>query len=1221
MRLFLFRRAPFAALIMTVVFFSRVPLYSQTDPAQAAPQAEEQTAADTAEGANAEESGASADADAANAEPEEPPPPTLSPEELAAKKEKEDADRMLDMDLRTSTLQELAIWAKELGLSEGGSRAELLARLRQHYNIQIVPDEPAGGASGEGEESTAAKPKEPKVITIEKAAATEYFTIEAVDEDYARLSGGVAISLKDGDSIHKISAWEILYNRTRNIVTASGNVKYVREENDTTETFEGDSITINLDTWVGSFIDTVSQHSLSGSGTAYRFAGQVISKNESETTVLKNARITNAAQEESFWSIDASKLWILPGSDWALFNGVLKVGEVPVLWLPAFLFPADEAIFHPVVGNRTRDGNYFQTTTYIWGRPENDPSKENSISKILGSGADMEKVRNGVFLRSTRRKRREADAKKFSILLDGYANLGFYTGLRLELPKIGFLNSLKFDGGLGWTRTVFESSNGYFTPYESSLDSTVPFSEDSDWNKSNLFGAEVPFRYRLKTSFGFSGKFGSITFDFPMYSDPWIDQDTQNRQEMIDWMSMLKSGQFLTEEDQKKYTIGSYQWTMSLSPNLSTTIFSPYISTLSINSFQSYLQFGYKELTSADLTANDISKDSPSRAFYYPDKLTMYSVSGSLGGTPLTLRTVNAAKEKDKEIPDPLEGIGTPLSPWKKTEAGAEAGLVDGTSPVSMNPPALSQTFTLPKTGALTATWTYRFNPSSAGETQFDRAKWNKSDDIDWGDIASMFYNFRSDGSTNISISESNNGLFTLSAGLSGNAAWQDHTYINTESEMYKDNASQKSIRLADYQATTWTTSYTGSVSIKPLYWSNMFSASTISYNLGGLMAKSIFDYNKINYADNALDVESIEPEWDVQWGDFIREDLSAHNISTNLSASIMEKTQSLSFSASLPPLYQTYTSNAAMRIWISETTASASVRENPETQAEVSPETSTSTKWGQIWPGWTFSTVNLSEALTFGTNKSLRQSLAYDPELDEWTSANTTLTFGKLSASFAAARMYKYEYQDGQGWVQITDPALGGEQILRPRDLNITYSNSMPEKSFFNSWLKFTFNINTSLSFDLQRYTYSRFNLTLGFTLNINKFLQLSMSTTNENASIYRYIQDLPMFSDLRDKQEVPGEKNIFIDLFNSFRFDDDDLRRSSGFKLKSFTVSATHFLGDWNATLSVTTTPSLDTKAIPQVYKFYTTVSFLIQWLPITEIKSDVYYDGKEEKFVKRD
>ncbi|MDR2602455.1 MAG: LPS-assembly protein LptD [Spirochaetaceae bacterium] len=1170
-------------LFLTPVFYKPAPLLAQEAPPQEASAGEQDASSGGGEppleeGAVSEEAGG---AEAAEAEKEI----ELSEEEKAALKEKEEASRILDMDLRTSTLLELAALCRELGLSEGGGRNELLSRLRDYYKI-------SSGLSAGGSKTDDGR----KVITIEKAVTTDYFTLESVDEEYARLSGGVAISLKDGDAIHKISAWEILYNRTRNIVTANGNVKYVREENDSIETFEGDSITVNLDTWVGGFIDTISERSLAGGDTAYRFAGSIISKTEAETTVLQNARITNAAQEENFWSLDASKLWLLPGSDWALFNGVLKVGETPVLWLPFFLFPADEAAFHPVVGNRSREGNYFQTTFYFWGRAAQDASKESSISKILGSGADMEKKPNGVFLRSTRKKRRQTDGKVLAFMLDGYANLGFYTGMRLELPSFKVLNNFKFDGGLGWTRTVYET-NGYYTPYKT-IYTEDAFNDEIEVNKSNLFGIDVPFRYRMKTNFDFSTPAGSMSFELPLYSDPFIDQDVLNRQEMMDWMEMLKSGKMLTEEEKKSYSLGSYQWTFNYSPNLSTNIFAPYISNLSINSFQSYLNFNYKSSSSSDIPA-----ESPSRIFYYPEKLTMYSLSGSISGSPVTISSRGAVKEKDKERPDALEGVGTPISPWEKIESGgAENG--GAKEAVNLSPPVLTHNFTLPSRGALTASWSYRFNPSSAGEMQFNPSKWNNAQDIEWKDRASMFYNFRTDGSTSLSISESNNGLFSLSGSLSGNLAWQDHTYINTESELYDAEDEQKNIRLSDYNATYWTSSFSASAQIKPLYWSDIFKSSSLQYNLAGLFAKSNMEYN-----ENAKNAEELKPVWDVTWLQWRREDLSSHNVSASLSASIMDKTQSLSFSASLPPLYQNYSASAALRAWISETSASASVRENAENQ----PPTSAS--FGNIIPGWTFSPLNVSQSFTFGSGKSLRGSLSYDPEIDEFTSLNSSFAFNNFSLSFASARMYKYDYDISKGWIQD----LKSEQKLQPRDISASYSKSLQNKTFFNEALNFSVNGRTSLSVDLQRYSYSRFAFSLSFSLGIKNFLDLTLSANTENANIYRYMQDLPFFSSLRDKIEVPGEKNIFIDLINSFRFDDEDLRRASGFKLKSFSLSATHYLGDWNASLSISTSPYL--KQGEKVYKFLTNVSFLIQWLPITEIKSEIYYDGQEDKFIKRE
>jgi hypothetical protein len=84
--------------------------------------------------------------------------------------------------------------------------------------------------------------------------------------------------------------------------------------------------------------------------------------------------------------------------------------------------------------------------------------------------------------------------------------------------------------------------------------------------------------------------------------------------------------------------------------------------------------------------------------------------------------------------------------------------------------------------------------------------------------------------------------------------------------------------------------------------------------------------------------------------------------------------------------------------------------------------------------------------------------------------------------------------------------------------------------------------------------------------------------------------------------------EKNIFIDLLNSFRFDNNDLRRQSGFKLKTMSLSLTHFPGDWNAKLTMNMTPYLPPGS--KNYKFSNEISFLIQWLPIGEIKTQIDY-----------
>ena len=65
-----------------------------------------------------------------------------------------------------------------------------------------------------------------------------------------------------------------------------------------------------------------------------------------------------------------------------------------------------------------------------------------------------------------------------------------------------------------------------------------------------------------------------------------------------------------------------------------------------------------------------------------------------------------------------------------------------------------------------------------------------------------------------------------------------------------------------------------------------------------------------------------------------------------------------------------------------------------------------------------------------------------------------------------------------------------------------------------------------------------------------------------------------------------VPGEENIWKDLMNSFRFDDENLRKKSGFKLKSMNMEITHSLHDWDFSMTYSFAPRLLTENNKQKY-----------------------------------
>jgi hypothetical protein len=1084
-------------------------------------------------------------------------------------------NKIIEMDIKTSSLMELASWARSLGLSEGGGKEELAARLRSHYNLKAE----SGTVS-----------KEAKIITIESARTTEYFTLSVVDEEYARLRGDVIISLKDGDAVHRVRAAEILYNRTRNILTASGNVEYKKEDGDTIETFKGESITVNLDNWSSLFIDGMSERSIAGNETAYRFSGTVISRNSEEVTVLTGAEITNPKNEEALWSLNASKLWLLPGSDWAILNAVLKVGNIPVLYLPFFFYPSDEIIFHPVLGYRSREGTFAQTTTYILGRPKTSGTSENSITKIFGSSADMEKKREGMFLRSTGKKYTDPNETRLSVLFDAYANLGAYLGTELALPKTGPLGALNLSFGLGLTRNIYQVSYGYspFAQYDGS----------SEWNKSTLFALDVPLRYRLETGSSFSGQYGSLSWSFPFYSDPYVNRDFMDRSEELDWLSMLREGATAGDDDTAATNttyISSYEWKLSGSLSPKITALNPYISSFSISGISSSLSFTNRNSASYSGPATQAN---PGRMFFMPSRLTILSANMALAGTPFTFGGGSASQVPGKAPAAPGDALlpSLPVSPWEEAEQEAAARPKAAADPVSLTPPALTKTFSAASSGGPRVAFDYRLSPTFGSEMQFGshQSDWTEAEDIEWGDYSSILTSVRSGASMGASLSHTGGGAYSAAFRLNGTGAWQDYTYMNKDADEFNTPAARASARNRVYSQTLVTSSYDFTTSIKPFYRSSVWGATSIQYGFAGLFAKTEYDGTHVNATED-------DPEWDWRLGKWDKEDLSSHSISANIAANIMDYNQTFSITTVLPPEDASLRTRATARAWISETSADMTI-EDPYDDDRV------------------FKPLTVTETLKFGTAGSFQQYVVYDPEKKEYTSLNSTFNLSGFSAIFKAAYLIPYRLNHSgsidpakpSGWIQV------GSERLDPQELRFSYSKTFTKDKLWKNRLSFSFGINTGLAFDLQRYTYSSFNFSLNATVGIANFLDLVFSTNSENAQIYRYFQWLPFF-----KSDVPlpadVETNLFKDLFNSFRLDDTEKRQQSGFKLKRMNISLVHHLGDWNARLGVNLTPYLDQTGAPSSwqFKFNPEVSFLVQWVPISEIRTEMTYEKDKITF----
>jgi len=1185
----------------------------------------------------------------------------------------------IEMEIKTSTLPELALWSRSLGLSESGTRAELSKRIREYYEL---PNPEAVSGTNK------------KVITIESAQVTEYFRIDVIDEEYARLTGAVKLSLIEDDTTYKISADEILFNRTKNILTARGNVEFEQNEAGTIEKFNGQNITVNLDDWSSIFLDGSSERRLESDGTAYRFSGTVISHSSEDVTVLRNATISNANNEESLWSISSSKLWLLPGSDFAIFNAVLKVGEIPLLYIPFFFFPADEMIFHPVVGYNSRKGAFIQSTTYILGRPKADETGTSSLTKILGNSAGTEKERQGLFLRSTGKKIIDTETTSLRALLDHYVNLGTYFGADLSVPKKGILNQTDFSFGLGITRTVSLTNMGY-TPYAPNYDGSF------DWNHSNLFSKQVPFRYRMNIQGSVSvpdiSPIGGLSWKFPYYSDPYVNKDFMSRSESMDWFNMLLRS---SEEDTNDLTIeelAPYQWHINSHLNISIPVLSPYISNISISNLSTTLAFKMIE----DSKIIFEKPDAPERYFYAPDKFTIYSLSASVLGNLLSLdgKSWNTNNAVNTETDDPFGGAGSPVSPWEKKENVLDSAGQRSIYEDKLVPPSLSQSFDIPRIGNVKFGIDYQLSPAGSSELQFMSGNWKTYQQADWNEIQTVLSSFSGKGDINFRLDQTR-GLFSNVMTFSGTGTWQDYNYLNTEAfsnqtiigkwagvSSISGTVTDFSINTTGWQfmtqsgngisggaplitsdtatltvtqrtfdgGTTWVTTdplvgTTITVEKRGIYLyvisGNALTAVNDRFETDLLKRTREQQYDKSNYSttyayNGTLSPFYLDPvigqsnlqytfkgtlvrskrytggnsrQLSPQWGSWVKEEikdnefiagLSSHSIAANFAANIMDKQQNISISANLPPLDGLVSFNSAFRFWISETRMVFRI--------------SKPKKKGL----WKYEPFEFTEILNFSTFSTLTYFMIIEPEeINEITAITSTFTLWNFMMSFKAVKTYSYKFIPdipsfaylGGKWEQY------GEQVLHPSELIFAYKRELTNTELIKNRIGFSWNMDTSVNFNLIQRTSSYFYFQTGVTFGIKGFMDIKLSATSENTVIWRYFKNFPGMKKLTVMYADGPQNNVFIDFFNSFMFWNESKRQRSGFKMKKFDLNLVHYLGDWRADLSVSMYPYLNRLSDIPRYKITSDISFIVQWKPISEIKTHIEYKGEQDRWVRK-
>ncbi|HUW42230.1 MAG TPA: hypothetical protein VMV90_14585, partial [Rectinemataceae bacterium] len=1102
----------------------------------------------------------------------------------------------LPLDISTATFYELAAWARSLGLSDSGSAGDLRARLYAYYKVSPPPSAAA---------------RKGTVITIERADKASYFKLEGGEGDIIRASGGVVLTLKEEDgTTQRIEAQEITYDRAHNAVTARGHVRFLRKSGTTTETFFGDSLSANLDDWTGVFLDGTLRQAGSGAATGQRglvMSADTMIRRSKNVLVFDNGIITSSQSADPHYSIRAAKVWILGDNEWAIADAVFSIGNVPVLWLPFFYYPGEEIVFHPVVGYRSREGEFVQTTTYLIGRK---PQAEGTtgILKLSQEGQSGPMILKGLFLKRDDSAKAAAAASSdvLKVMADAYSSLGVFTALQGSFPKEGAFSNIAFFMGIGFSRSVFLESNGYYSPYDAAA------GYQSVWNGSRFVDLSLPFRYGMDSSASFKSGVFNASYDLPLYSDPYFNYDFLNRSEDMDWTQLFSSSSTSSAASSYPAVLTGFSPKFDLNFSYQPAELQPWVSSISLTRFETSMSWLSKQTTSTTENATLYGVD-PQRQFFYPDVVRPYDASltiqgnlyrynGGVSGSVASMAPTSAAAPAagtgagtggapGLALREPWSADSTPAAPGASAAASADAGpaaAAPSASAAASGPAAPSGAsggigtlgdFRTPArapdfaaaSGAnpWAASVDWGVTPSSYLEERYKSDVWGSPADIDFSPLYSLVsYNLNATVGAKAAYRQT---LFTAGLGLTWIDQNQFRPYLYDQGD-YSSGAA--AYRLSDYQYRSQQLGASLRLGSQPFADDWLWAPTTLSYSLDatvyGLQFSALDANNNPVYTRNYLGWNSGS--------------ITTNSATLTLGIQPWNATQSLALTATMPPTSESYAALLSLKAGPAALTMQdRAYRPTAGQSFSFDPLTSTLTLGVAPWP-------------------VLADTLIYDFAAGQPQSNTSSLGWAGVSVALTEQNTPSYDYIMNSGWYANNDSAF------RFTDLAIGVNETLQtDKSLPTVW---SLGLNSSLDQNIIQFSNSTFTFGLTLGYKIRNILDMAFSIQSQNTAFWRYYPQLfPQIDDVGGADL--WRRNIVQDLADSLSVWDSAALQRGLFKLKTLSFTVLHDLEDWTLSLQVAVSPILSSDM--RNYVLDTTVSFLVTWKDLSMVKSNVQYDSQ--------
>lgn len=1115
-------------------------------------------------------------------------------------------------------------------------------------------------------------PKENKTtINIENARSTKYEKDKETGNDVIVLTGDVKISVTKGSTKNVIGADSVRYDRTSEMIYAEGNVSLEQTtETSGSQTVSASSLMFNTSTLEGIFDDSRVVQTKSDAlnlpgGSTLIVASDIFGRSESNTITFKDGELTFCNDEDPHWRIKANRIWLLPGGEFAFLNARVFVGPCPVLYLPYFYYPKDELIFNPVFGFEKKRGYFMQTTAYLYGRKPLSTSTTTTTSSDSDATEKLKALFNfvkpsvlkeqkieGLMLHNLDADYKGDTSKYFKIMGDYYTNLGVMAGLEGVFKPPKYFSEINLKAKLGFSNTVFKETNtGDYLPY-SPIGNKI-------YDKSNFMGISLPFRYNGEFKTTLTSPF-SLSLSMPIYSDPFFTDDFGKREETMDWVSFLiNQSQTDDEEETTTNEVSSFNWSLSSSYTVPLpSFFKPYVSSLSF-SLNSSLVFSTLTVETANLTKEDVTDSTelaawqtytPERKFYYPSQITPVTINGTLSGTLIDISASrkNTSKSSNVSFTTPLnipEEFMTEADKKRKAEQLAkkeeEKLKEEGKLPAEPDEKKKAsetennaenekkdkfQTSLLPLLTGVSASVTeipgpafsmkYSVKPYLTTQVAYSSSNLKTSDDFNWNEMKSTMYTFKLPITLDNNFSYGGN-FFTVSNSYTYSPVWQKHPYIHINADAVKDSSGNTikeaeaawysesaaaSLKKTDYAAEKQDLTNTNSVALKPFSFIPVIKDTGITWRSSIKMIRTEF------LADE-YDPDKDNPEWDyhwIDWGD--KECITTNALDFTFATNQLDSmfSQSFTLTTTLKPLDESYYGTLKLGFPLTTYQIETGVKKVTSTKTKDDGTTTEEDDWEK---------QPLKQSLSvsgkvLGNTMSASASYNYNLEDENHDSLKFSFSWYGFTASYQMSYTKGYDFfsdedvkngaKDDEGNAVTTSGwHQRSYQEFLPYNLSLSYAPGTKTLYAWKNRINLGAGINTSIVANLLKPTESYFTFAPSLSLKIHEFFTMSFSASVKNSVIYRYFGN---------KLGLSGETNVFKDLANSFRFDDDSLRESSGFKLKSLNLTLTHELHDWDFNATFKIEPRLITEDGVKSYDFNPYITISIVWRPVSAMKTEI-------------